>query len=98
MTEKETQEETTVPAPELPKFLTGFIVLKTESGSWHVLTDLNEKVDIAREPDINEVRQGASEVVYGISNQQIAASLLQALMTQVPVPAPEEETGSTIKE
>ena len=98
MNKKETQEETTVPTPELPKFATGFMVLKTEAGSWHVLTDLTEKVDIAREADINEVRQGASEVVYGISNQQVVAGILQVLMGQGPVSAPQEETESTIKE
>lgn len=91
-------EEATVPTPELPVFATGFMVLKSEAGSWHVLTDIKANIDVLREADINEVRQGASEVVYGIANQQVAASVLQALMSQAPVPATQEETESTIKE
>ncbi len=99
MTEKKKSEETTVPTPELPKFVTGFIVLKTEVGSWHVLTDLSAPLEITREADINEVRQGATEVVYGISNQQVAASVISALLaSQNPDSAPQAETESTIEE
>jgi hypothetical protein len=97
MTDEVKNEETTA-TPEVPKFETGFLVIKSAAGSWHVLTDLSAPLSIDRESTLNEVRVGASEVVYALSQQQLAAMLLSALAPQTDASAPETETDGTIKE
>jgi hypothetical protein len=84
MTEKETSEETTVTSetPEVPKFETGFLVIKSTAGSWHVLTDLSAPLNIERETTLNEVRVGSSEVAYSLGQQQLAALIMTALAPQ----------------
>ena len=81
-----------------PKFETGFIVLKGESGAWHVLTDITAKIELEREVSVNEVRAATTEITYSIGQQQLAALILSALSPQPSDTAPEEETESTIKE
>jgi hypothetical protein len=85
MTKKETPEETTVETPEtpeVPKFETGFLVIKSSAGSWHVLTDLSAPLSIERETTLNEVRVGSSEVAYSLGQQQLAALIMTALAPQ----------------
>lgn len=90
-----TAEET---APEVPVFETGFIVLRSENGNWHVLTDLSVNIKVNREPDINEVRMGASETAYALGQQQLAAMVLSVIAPQPLDSAPQAETESTIEE
>lgn len=72
----ETQNEST---PEVTTFETGFLVVKAKTGAWHVLTDLSAPLKIERETTLNEVRIGSSEVVYSLSQQQLAALIITAL-------------------
>jgi hypothetical protein len=69
---------------EVPVFETGFMILKSKSGSWHVLTDVTSPLNIEREVTINEVRLGSSEVVYSIGQQQLAALVITALSPRDP--------------
>jgi hypothetical protein len=85
-------------AEATPKFETGFIVLKGESGAWHVLTDITAKIELEREVTVNEVRAATTEITYSIGQQQLAALVLSVLSPQPSDTAPEEETESTIKE
>lgn len=96
MTDKKNTEETT--EAKLPTFETGFMVLRTETGNWHVLTDLTAEIKVNREPDLNEVRMGASETVYALGQQQLAAMILSVLSPQPSDLAPQTETESTIEE
>jgi hypothetical protein len=87
MTENETTTEATVTPeasenPEMPKFETGFLVVKSNTGSWHVLTDLSAPLSIDRETTLNEVRVGSSEVAYSLGQQQLAALIITALAPQ----------------
>lgn len=84
MTENETTTEATATpeVPEMPKFETGFLVVKSETGSWHVLTDLSAPLSIDRETTLNEVRVGSSEVAYSLGQQQLAALIITALAPQ----------------
>jgi hypothetical protein len=91
----ETTAEETV--PEVPVFETGFLVLRSENGNWHVLTDLSVEVKVNREPDINEVRMGASETSYALGQQQLAAMVLSVLAPQPSDLPPQSETESTIE-
>jgi hypothetical protein len=75
------KEETT---EEVPTFDTGFMILKSKSGSWHVLTDVTSPLNIEREVTLNEVRLGSAEVVYSISQQQLAALVITALAPSDP--------------
>jgi len=85
MTDESQNEEKT----EVTEFETGFLVVKSKTGAWHVLTDLSAPLSIQRETTLNEVRVGSSEVVYSLSQQQLAALIITAL-------APRDE--STIEE
>jgi len=80
MTDEVQNEEITT--PELPKFETGFLVVKSDTGSWHVLTDLSAPLSIERETTLNEVRVGSSEVAYSLGQQQLAALIITALAPQ----------------
>lgn len=85
MTENNTEATVTAETPEvpeLPKFETGFLVVKGESGSWHVLTDLSAPLSIDRETTLNEVRVGSAEVAYSLGQQQLAALIITALAPQ----------------
>lgn len=84
---EDTLEDTTVAQetsenPDLPKFETGFLVVKSNTGSWHVLTDLSAPLSIDRETTLNEVRVGSSEVAYSLGQQQLAALIITALAPQ----------------
>jgi len=93
------QNETTTPEDEkTPRFETGFIVLKGESGAWHVLTDLSAKIDIDREVSVNEVRAATTEITYSIGQQQLAALVISALSPQPSDINLEGQTEGTIKE
>jgi hypothetical protein len=78
----EPTEATTESAPEIPTFETGFLVVKSNTGSWHVLTDLSAALKIEREVSLNEVRVGSSEVSYSLGQQQLAALIITALAPQ----------------
>jgi len=80
MTDETQNEELTT--PEMPKFETGFLVVKASAGSWHVLTDLSAPLSIERETTLNEVRVGSSEVAYSLGQQQLAALIITALAPQ----------------
>jgi hypothetical protein len=80
---EETQNETTTEAqPEVTTFETGFLVVKSKTGAWHVLTDLSAPLSIERETTLNEVRVGSSEVAYSLGQQQLAALIITALAPQ----------------
>lgn len=98
MSDEVQSEETTKSEPELPTFDTAFLVIKAPTGSWHVLTDLSAPLRIDREATVNEVRQGASEVVYALSQQQLATLVAAALTPKPEDKATEPETEGTIKE
>jgi hypothetical protein len=98
MTNESTNETTAPEEEKTPRFETGFIVLKGESGAWHVLTDLSSKLEIDREVSVNEVRAATTEITYSIGQQQLAALILSALSPQPADTATEDETESTIKE
>jgi hypothetical protein len=76
---EDVQTETT---PEVTTFETGFLVVKSETGAWHVLTDLSAPLKINRETTLNEVRVGSSEVAYSLGQQQLAALIITALAPQ----------------
>jgi len=75
-------EETT--NEDLPVFETGFMLLKTQNGNWHVLTDITSPLRLEREVTVNEVRLGASEAAHSINQQQLAALIISALSPQDP--------------
>jgi hypothetical protein len=98
MTDEVKNEETTPSEPELPTFDTAFLVIKATTGNWHVLTDLSVPLKIDREATVNEVRQGAAEVTYALSQQQLATLVAAAITPKSEDTTPEPETESTIKE
>jgi len=96
--EETTAQEATTTEPELPTFDTAFLVIKATNGNWHVLTDLSVPLRIDREATVNEVRQGAAEVAYALSQQQLATLVAAAIAPNSEDTATEPETESTIKE
>jgi len=98
MTNESTNETTAPEEEKTPRFETGFIVLKGESGAWHVLTDLSAKIDIDREVSVNEVRAATTEITYSIGQQQLAALVISALSPQPSDINLEGQTEGTIKE
>jgi len=90
--------ETEIETEKIPKFETGFIVLKGESGAWHVLTDITAKIELEREVAVNEVRAATTEITYSIGQQQLAALVLSALSPQPSDVNLEDPTEGTIKE
>jgi hypothetical protein len=92
-------EETAVSEDsKLPKFETAFLLIKSATGSWHVLTDLSAPLEIEREATHNEVRAGAAEVAYSLGQQQLAALIVSALSPQGPDSAPQSPEEGTIRE
>ena len=99
MTKKNTEEVTETTEAQPFKADTAFMVIKTSADTWHIMTDLNNSIEIERVAGINEVRMACSEVANAITQQQIAAMVASVLTPQQSEDlVSETESEGTLKE
>lgn len=71
--------ENTTPADDVIKAETVFFVIKSPNGSFKAITDVSQKIELARPANLQDIRLGCHEIGRALDARQTADTVIALL-------------------